>query len=171
MSPLLVLLTRIGYLHHFGTKIAKIVRRCYCHVSGQSERDFSLCVLGIYDLTYIYTIYRHVSCYSYTVRYSHRRPFYGLGILCTYSTYIAMVVMYVTKHIAIVLTLSMYCKFRWKHFFVRKNLFEVYLTQCKKRNNQHENRYGPVSLGRQWGIFAYFIIRVYHTAITLRFLE
>ena len=74
-----------------------------------------------------------------------------------------MVVMYVTKHIAIVLTLSMYCKFRWKHFFVRKNLFEVYLTQCKK-NNQHENRYGPVSLGRQWGIFVYFIIRFNHIA-------
>ena len=76
-------------------------------------------------------LYRYVFCY--TVRYSHRRPFYGLGILCTYSTYIAMVVMYVTKHIAIVLLLSMYCKFRWKHFFVRKNLFEVYLTQCKKK--------------------------------------
>ena len=37
-----------GYLQHFGSKIAKIVR-CYCHDVGQSERnifDFSLCVGG-----------------------------------------------------------------------------------------------------------------------------
>ena len=46
MSPLVILLPRKGYLQHFGSKIAKIVR-CYCHNLGQSEKnifDFSLCV-------------------------------------------------------------------------------------------------------------------------------
>ena len=47
MSPLVILLPRKGYLQHFGSKIAKIVR-CYCHNLGQSERkifDISLCVI------------------------------------------------------------------------------------------------------------------------------
>ena len=46
MSPLVILLPRKGYLQHFCSKIANIVR-CYCHDLGQSERnifDFSLCV-------------------------------------------------------------------------------------------------------------------------------
>ena len=54
----------------------------------------------------------------------------------------------------------------------KKPFWSIPYTMQKKtpKNNQHENRYGPVSLGRHWGIFAYFIIRFYQTAITLRFL-
>ena len=45
----MILLPRKGYLNHFGTKIAKIVR-CYCNYLGQSVRnifDLSICVAVI----------------------------------------------------------------------------------------------------------------------------
>ena len=38
MSPLVILLSRRGYVHHFGIKISIIVR-CYCYDLGQSERN------------------------------------------------------------------------------------------------------------------------------------
>ena len=55
MSSVVILLPRKGYLQHFGTKIAKIVR-CYCHDQGQSERnifDFSLCVANMLSIDYL----------------------------------------------------------------------------------------------------------------------
>jgi hypothetical protein len=45
LKPLVILLPRKGYLQHFGSKIAKIVRS-YCHNLDQSEKnifDLSLC--------------------------------------------------------------------------------------------------------------------------------
>jgi hypothetical protein len=46
MSPLVIILPKKGYLQHFGSKIAKIVRY-YSYNLGQSGKNiFDLCPIG-----------------------------------------------------------------------------------------------------------------------------
>jgi len=44
MSPLVILLPRKGYLQHFGSQIAEILR-CYCNNLGQFGKDIVDCSL------------------------------------------------------------------------------------------------------------------------------
>ena len=70
----MILIPRKGYLQHFGSKIAKIVR-CYYHDLGQSEKnifDFSLCDDSMQKLAYINISACVVTMVTHVVKFSRQ---------------------------------------------------------------------------------------------------